>query len=171
MPLSFSNHFFHLIVCLSQRGAPVDMAFPWLMWKVQYCNEKWRCAIKQFTHRMYGILAGIWNFAPGSKSISERSTGGLMPPYRSLKYSIEWKTYSICHKFERKKRTWVATNGNYIDRRRYSCWKYPIATHPWPMRMAGRRPETNTSTRIWFHFQWRCVILEFSSYLVQSQRK
>lgn len=36
------------------------------------------------TYRMYGILAGIWNFAPGSKSISDRSTGGLIPPYFSL---------------------------------------------------------------------------------------
>lgn len=39
---------------------------------------------------MYGILAGTWYFAPGSKSNSDRSTGGLIPPYRSLrrKYNI-----------------------------------------------------------------------------------
>lgn len=36
------------------------------------------------THLMYGILAGTWYFAPGSKSNSDRSTGGLIPPYRSL---------------------------------------------------------------------------------------
>lgn len=40
---------------------------------------------RKITYRMYGIFAGIWNLAPGSKSISDRSTGGLMPPYRSLK--------------------------------------------------------------------------------------
>lgn len=34
---------------------------------------------------MYGILAGIWNLLAGSKSISDLKTGGLIPPYRSLK--------------------------------------------------------------------------------------
>lgn len=33
---------------------------------------------------MYGIFAGIWYFAPTSKSISERKTGGFMPEYFSL---------------------------------------------------------------------------------------
>src|SRR5262245_11918478 len=30
---------------------------------------------------MYGVDAGTWNFAPGSKSASERGTGAAMPWY------------------------------------------------------------------------------------------
>lgn len=34
------------------------------------------------------MLAGMWNFDAGSKSISDLKTGGLIPPYRSLKNQI-----------------------------------------------------------------------------------
>lgn len=43
---------------------------------------------------MYGIFAGIWNLLAGSKSISDLKTGGLIPPYRSLKKWI-WKYFNI----------------------------------------------------------------------------
>lgn len=43
---------------------------------------------------MYGILAGMWNFDAGSKSISDLRTGGLIPPYRSLKKGI-WNNIGI----------------------------------------------------------------------------
>lgn len=36
------------------------------------------------THFMYGTLAGMWYLAPGSKSSSERNTGGFIPEYCSL---------------------------------------------------------------------------------------
>ena len=36
------------------------------------------------THPMYGMLAGTWYLEPGSKSISDRRTGGLTPLRRSL---------------------------------------------------------------------------------------
>lgn len=36
-------------------------------------------------HLIYGIFAGTWYFDPGSKSSSDLKTGGLIPPYFSLK--------------------------------------------------------------------------------------
>lgn len=44
---------------------------------------------------MYGMLAGMWYFAPGSKSISDLSSGGFIPPNCSLKINI----YEICDSF------------------------------------------------------------------------
>lgn len=42
-----------------------------------------------YIYLMYGTLAGMWNLEPGSKSYSDRNTGGLMPPYFSLERKLE----------------------------------------------------------------------------------
>lgn len=44
---------------------------------------------KNSTYRMYGIFAGIWYLAAGSKSLSERKNGGFIPEYFSLKIKFD----------------------------------------------------------------------------------
>jgi len=39
---------------------------------------------------MYGVLPGIWYFAPGSKSASDLGTGGAIPWYLHLECTNTW---------------------------------------------------------------------------------
>src|SRR5215510_973225 len=41
----------------------------------------WNCRMNDRKYRVYGVLPGMWYLAPGSKSSSLRSTGGLTPWY------------------------------------------------------------------------------------------
>lgn len=52
------------------------------------------------SHLMYGVLAGMWYLAPGSKSSSDLSTGGDTPWYRHLKTGIKTSAGTRGHRCE-----------------------------------------------------------------------
>ena len=55
-------------------------------------------ALRARKYRMYGVFAGTWYFAPGSKSVAARATGGTTPWYcfrRSHQCWLYWSGFTL----------------------------------------------------------------------------
>src|SRR5271163_3094307 len=79
---------------------------------------------------MYGTFAAIWYFAPGSKSASERSSGGAIPSYsrRKSHHALLYSDGGIFpENTPQRHLSIISPNGRKATFSRARCSKSPVS--------------------------------------------